>query len=86
MKDFIGNTIRRTVLIPKTYEGIDILALIEVGGALTNKELTYLNFFNKGAKLVQEDIINEIKSRGGSDKTFKDMMADAKKKLSKKGV
>lgn len=72
--------IRRIVSIPKVADKEDVLALIEVGGKMFNKDLIYQKFFSHGAKGVKQEILDEIKTRGGNEKDFQKMMKQAQDK------
>ena len=64
-------TIRRTVPIPKVVNNKQVLALIEVGSKIFgSKDVVYQKFFEFGFDLVQKDIIQEIKRKGGKDELF----------------
>lgn len=75
-------TIRRTVPIPKVVNNKQVLALIEVGSKIFgSKDVVYQKFFEFGFDLVQKDIIQEIKRKGGKDELFDEMLEFAVKKI-----
>ncbi len=76
--------IRRTVTIPKYFGKEDILAIIDVGGQVLNKDRIYQKFFEYGLPGVKEEIIKELKIRGGDEETFKILLNMAKKKFKNK--
>lgn len=73
--------IRRTATIPVKHKDDDILALIEVGGKVENKNWIYEQFFINGFKGTKDEIIRKIKEKGGSQKNFDKMMSDARAKI-----
>lgn len=73
--------IRRTATIPVKHNDDDILALIEVGGKVENKNWIYEQFFINGFKGTKEEILRKIKEKGGTAKNFEKMMNDARGKI-----
>lgn len=73
--------IRRTVSIPVQINGDNILALIEIGGKLWNKDLIYQKFFEVGVDGVKAQIEEEIIKRGGTKEQYTAMIERAKEKI-----
>ncbi len=73
--------IRRTATIPVLHNSENILAIIEVGGKLVNKNWIYEQFFIEGLKNVKSNMLKIVKERGGTEKDFKEMLDKAKKKV-----
>ena len=73
--------IRRTATIPVQHNKENILAIIEVGGTLVNKNWVYEQFFIEGLKGVKSSILQRIKERGGTEKDFNEMLSLAEKKV-----
>lgn len=76
-----STVIRRTVSIPIQINGDNILALIEIGGKLWNKDIIYQKFFELGVKGVIEDIRLEVLKRGGTEEQFNSMIKKANEKI-----
>jgi hypothetical protein len=81
MNNFLDTTIRRTVSIPKSFNGESILALVDVGGKLLNKDVIYQKFFELGANSVKEFLQKEFANRGGSKDNFITMLEASRKKV-----
>lgn len=81
---FNSNVIRRSVSIPVTVDDLNIIALVNLGGKLFNRDLTYQLFFKFGAKGVHDFLLAEFQNRGGSAKEFeikyKEMLSEVTKK------
>ena len=73
--------IRRTATIPVQHNKENILAVIEVGGMLVNKNWIYEQFFIEGLKGVKANILKKIKERGGTEKDFNGLLSSAEKKV-----
>ena len=73
--------IRRTVTIPKFFGKENILAVIELGGEVLNKDRVYQKFFEYGLEGVKKEILKELKTRGGNENTFKNLLEKAVKKV-----
>jgi hypothetical protein len=73
--------IRRTATIPVNHNGENILAIIEVGGILVNKNWIYEQFFIEGLKSAKQNMLKIIKERGGTEKDFEEMLQEAVKKV-----
>ncbi len=67
---FNSDIIRRTVSVPRTADDLNVIALVNLGGKLFNRDLTYQLFFKFGAKKVYEFLKEEFIGRGGSLKEF----------------
>jgi hypothetical protein len=79
--ELLDTVIRRTVSIPKrASSGESILAVIDMGGKLLNKEMIYQKFFEYGLNGVKNLLKEEVKSRGGNDATFAKILSDMNKK------
>jgi len=81
---FNSDIIKRTVSVPKTADDLNVIALINLGGRLFNRDLTYQLFFKFGAKKVYEFLKGEFIGRGGNVKKFetayKDILSTIKNK------
>ena len=84
MQDFLGTTIRRTVSIPKYSHGESILAIVDIGGKLFNKDFIYQKFFEFGVGGVKNHILEEFIRRGGSKENFFKMLDTIQKRLEEK--
>lgn len=84
MSVFLDTTIRRTVSIPKTVGSESILAIVEVGGKLLNKDVVYQMFFEHGAKDVKSALEKIYVERGGSKENFAKVINEAKKRVGDK--
>lgn len=84
MNSFLDTTIRRTVSIPKVYKGNNILAIVDVGGKLLNKDVIYQKFFELGSDAVKEFLLKEFTDRGGTKENFVAMLESAQKKVNGK--
>lgn len=62
--------VRRTITIPRRVNDKDLLALIEVGGMIINKEVIYELFFKNSYDSVKVAILEAYKARGGNEKDF----------------
>lgn len=75
-------SIRRTATIPLfTPKKENVLALLEVGGKVENKNWVYENFFLEGYAGVKEKVLEKIKEKGGDEEVFKNMFKIAEKKV-----
>lgn len=76
--------IRRTATIPLfTPLKENILALLEVGGKVENKNWVYESFFIEGYNGVKAKILEKIKEKGGDNEVFENMLKIAEKKVKK---
>lgn len=81
MSVFLDTTIRRTVSIPKTVGNESILAIVEVGGKLLNKDVVYQMFFEHGAEKVKSALEKIYVERGGSKENFAKVIGEARKRV-----
>lgn len=63
-------SIRRSISIPKQIGQDNILALIDLGGKIFNKDTVYSMFFELGFPAVKAHLLAEFKRRGGSEEQF----------------
>ena len=85
MKGTVGIlTVRRSVTMPKIVSGINVLALIEVGGQIFNKDATYTKIFEFGIPQLKEFLKKEAIEKGGiTEKDFDNMLNDETEKMQK---
>jgi len=69
--------VRRTITLPRKVNGKDLLALIEIGGKILNKEVIYELFFKTAYSEVKEKILKAYLARGGTEKDFHKMLSEA---------
>lgn len=69
--------VRRTITIPRSVDGKDLLALIDVGGKILNKEVIYELFFKESYFMVKKQILKAYLARNGTEREFRDMLKKA---------
>ena len=84
MQDFLGTTIRRTISVPKYFNGESIFAIVDIGGKLLNKDIIYQKFFEFGVEGVKNYLQEEFIRRGGSKENFLKMLDTTQKRLKEK--